>query len=329
MSPTPMSVAVVICTYTEDRWDIFVKAVESAQAQTLLPDQIVIVSEHNPPLLERARERFPNLIVTENKEPRGLSGARNSGIAASNTDLVAFLDDDAVAAPDWLERLVRCCDDPRVLGAGGRTEPLWMVTRPGWFPDEFFWTLGCSWRGLPEQRSEVRNPTGGNMVIRRKAFDEAGKFRTGIGRIGTTALGCEETELCIRMRLRWPEKIFLFEPAAVVHHQVTALRATWRYFLRRCYAEGLSKALVSRFVGASDGLSAERRHVLKVLPSGVLRGIGDTLFHFDLWGIGRAAAIVLGTLTTAAGYIIGRGAIASKENEGKWPIGQDEPKSAT
>jgi glucosyl-dolichyl phosphate glucuronosyltransferase len=324
-----MSVAVVICIYTEDRWEIFVKAVESVQAQTLLPDPIVIVSDHNPRLLERAREHFPNLIVTENKEPQGLSGGRNTGIAASNTDLIAFLDDDAVAEPDWLERMVRCCDDPRVLGAGGRTEPLWMVKRPGWLPDEFFWTLSCSWRGLPEQRSEVRNPTGGNMVLRRKAFDEVGNFRIGIGRVGTIPLGCEETELCIRMRQRWPEKLFLFEPAAVIRHQVTAPRATWRYFCRRCYAEGLSKALVSRFVGANDGLSAERRHVLKVLPSGVLREIGDTLFHFDLWGIGRAAAIVLGTLIAAAGYIIGRWAIASKVNEGKWLSGQDEPNSAT
>lgn len=300
------SVAVVICTYSEDRWDIFVKAVESAQAQTLPPDQIVIVVDHNPRLLARIREHFPSATVVENEAPQGLSGARNSGIAASHTDLIAFLDDDAIADPHWLERLVRSCDDPRVIGVGGRTEPLWMVRRPGWFPDEFFWTLGCSWRGLPTQLAEVRNPTGGNMVVRRKAFDEVGKFQVGIGRAGTIPLGCEETELCIRMRQRWTDKIFLFEPAAVIHHQITAPRATWRYFRRRCYAEGLSKALVSRFVGANDGLSAERRHVLRVLPSGILRGIGDTLFHFDLWGIGRAAAIVLGTLITAAGYVIGR-----------------------
>jgi GT2 family glycosyltransferase len=297
--------SVIICAYTENRWDIFVRAVESAVGQEPPPEEIVIVIDHNPRLLERTRGRFPDLIVTENTEAQGLSGARNSGIAASHGQLIAFLDDDAIAEPNWLERLVRCCDDPQVLGVGGCAEPMW-IKRPKWFPDEFLWVVGCSHTGLPTSKGEVRNPTGGNMCLRRQAFEQVGSFRVGMGRIGTIPMGCEETELCIRMRQLWPGRFFLHDPGSRIYHQVTGARASWAYFRSRCYAEGLSKAQVSRLVGANDGLSAERDYVFKVLPVGVLRGVGDALFHSDMSGLGRAGAIVAGVLITAAGYAVGR-----------------------
>jgi glucosyl-dolichyl phosphate glucuronosyltransferase len=298
--------SVVICAYTEDRWDVMGQGIEAVLNQSLPPDEIVVVIDHNPALLERVRQRFPQIIVTENVETQGLSGARNSGVAASHGDLVVFLDDDAVPDPDWLETLVACFDDPKVVGAGSNVAPMWMVPRPRWFPDEFYWTVGCSYRGQPTQRAEVRNPTGAGMGILREAFDAIGTFRIGIGRKGAVPLGCEETELCIRIRQRWPERVFVHEPAARVCHQITAKRATWSYFWSRCYAEGLSKALVAGLVGQGDALSAERSHVLRVLPAGILRGIGDALLHFDLGGLGRAWAIFAGTFVTAAGYAAGR-----------------------
>ena len=55
------------------------------------------------------------------------------GIALAQGALIAFLDDDAIAEPDWLVRLTNCCADPQVLGAGGIIEPLWLSKRPAWF----------------------------------------------------------------------------------------------------------------------------------------------------------------------------------------------------
>lgn len=297
--------SVVICAYTEERWHDLSAAVESVRRQSAPALEVVVVVDHNPALLARVRDELEGVVAVENCEVRGLSGARNSGIATANGSIVAFLDDDAVAAPDWLERLARGYADPRVLGVGGGVQPHWLAGRPRAFPDEFQWVVGCSYRGMPESTSRVRNVIGANMSLRRDVFAEVGGFRSGIGRVGTRPVGCEETELCIRAQRRWPDGVILFEPRAAVRHAVPANRAGWRYFASRCYAEGLSKALVTRLAGAGAGLSSERTYTFRTLPRGVARGLSDALLRGDIAGLGRAAAIVSGLLVTTAGYVVG------------------------
>ena len=140
------------------------------------------------------------------------------------------------------------------------------------------------------------------MSFRREIFDKVGNFR--LGKVGTRSRP-EETELCIRVRQQWPEGIWLYEPRARVSHRVPESRISWRYFLTRCYNEGLGKAAMVHFVGSNDGLSAERSYTLKILPSGVLHGIGDAILHGKPAGLARAGAIVAGLLVTAAGYLLG------------------------
>ncbi len=97
--------SIVICAYTETRWAELLAAVASVQSQTLLPLEIIVVIDHNPTLFERARAAIPDIVLINNEEKRGLSGARNSGIAVARGDIIAFMDEDATAAPDWLARL--------------------------------------------------------------------------------------------------------------------------------------------------------------------------------------------------------------------------------
>jgi hypothetical protein len=215
------------------------------------------------------------------------------------------MDDDAQAEPDWLPLLVCRCGDPRVLGASGTAEPMWLASRPRWFPEEFYWVVGCSYRGLPETTAEVRNLFGGCSCIKREVFERVGGFRTGIGRIGTHPLGGEETELCIRARQHWPNSTFLFEPSARIHHQVPPSRVQWKYYSSRCFWEGFSKAVIAAYVGVHDGLASERAYTLRTLPGGVARGLADTIRRGDLTGIVRAGAIVAGLAITASGYAAG------------------------
>lgn len=298
-------ISVIICAFTEKRWDVIIAAIESIQKQTLPADEIILVIDHNPHLLERARADIPGIIIIENSEPRGLSGARNSGIAVARGTFIAFLDDDAAAEPDWLAQLDNHCRNPHVLGAGGVVNPLWLGPKPRWFPEEFYWVIGCTYRGLPEKRTTVRNPYGGCTCIRKEVFDVVGGFRNGVGRIGTIPKGCEETELSIRARQHWPQKVFIYEPAARIHHQVPSTRTTWRYFCSRCYGEGISKAAITRFVGAKDSLATERSYTLRTLPLGIWRGCRDTFAQKDAFGLARASAIIIGLLATIAGYLVG------------------------
>jgi GT2 family glycosyltransferase len=300
------SVGVVICCYTERRWDPLLAALRSVQRQTRAPDRTVVVVDHNGPLLDRlAAVAGPGVVVLASTGPPGLSGARNTGVAACATTVVAFLDDDAVAEPDWLEALVAEYADPAVVAVGGRIEPRWEQGRPAWFPDEFGWVVGCSYRGQPAGRAVVRNVIGANMSVRAGALGEVGGFAESLGRTGAgVPMGGEETELCIRLAAAGGT--VLQQPAAVVHHLVPGSRGTVAYFRSRCWAEGRSKAGVSRLAGASAALSAERDYATRVLPRGVLREARRALGRGDRAAAGRGAAIVGGLLTTAAGYALGR-----------------------
>jgi hypothetical protein len=98
--------------------------------------------------------------------------------------------------------------------------------------------------------------------------------------------------------------VVLHLPAARVGHHVSADRMTWRYFRKRCWSEGISKAIVSGLAG-SDALTSERTCVARTLPRGVLRGLRDGA-RGDSYGLARAGAIVAGTAITALGFARGR-----------------------
>ncbi|MFF5937500.1 glycosyltransferase family 2 protein [Streptomyces sp. NPDC012508] len=331
--------SVVICVYTEDRWEDILAAVDSVRNQSHPAREILLVVDHNERLLARLSERFTDragheeeVRVLANAGPRGLSSGRNTGIATAQGEFVAFLDDDAVAERDWLRHFAEAYDDPRVMAVGGRTVPAWASgRRPDWFPEEFDWVVGCTYRGLPPGRVRVRNVLGGNASFRRTAFDAAGGFATGIGRDGDRRpLGCEETELCIRLSQALPDAVLLIDDRSVIHHKVPAARERFGYFRTRTYAEGLSKALVSRSVGAGKGLEAERRYTTRVLPAGVARGLRDALLGRP-GGAGRAGAIVAGVAMAAGGYV--RGALRARAggatfSSGPIPRRHDAPEVA-
>jgi glycosyltransferase involved in cell wall biosynthesis len=302
-------ISVVICVYTEDRWEDILAAVSSVRAQSRPALETLLVVDHNQVLLDRLSKEYKerdDVRVLANAGPRGLSAGRNTGIAASHGEVIAFLDDDAVAERDWLRHFAEAYTDPRVMAVGGRTMPVWASgRRPAWFPEEFDWVVGCTYKGLPSGRVQVRNVLGGNASFRRTAFDAAGGFATGIGRDGDKRpLGCEETELCIRLSRARPDAILLIDDRAVIHHRVPEAREHFAYFRTRTYAEGLSKALVARSVGADKGLESERRYTTRVLPAGVARGLRDALLARP-GGAGRAAAIVAGVSAAAGGYVLG------------------------
>jgi GT2 family glycosyltransferase len=317
-----LSVSVVICAHTERRWDDTLAAAASVRSQSYAAKELIVVVDHNRPLYERLKSALPDAAVVENQEQPGLSGGKNTGIAMATGQVVAFLDDDAVADVHWLEAMIDSYQEPGVVGVGGLTLPKWDTQRPGWFPEEFDWVIGCTYVGMPAHRAPVRNLLGGNASFRREVFEKVGGFRSGIGRAqGKRPLGCEETEFCIRLNQQMPGAVLLFDNQAKIWHRVGAERSRFAYYRSRCYAEGLSKAMVTRSVGASDGLSSERRYTTRTLPHGVVRGLADA-FHGDRSGAGRAAAIVAGLATVTAGYTVGvlTGEIGSR---GRRPTGQD------
>lgn len=302
---TPNDVSVIICTYTEERWGDLVELVNSIEQQDVTPLEIIVVIDNNPKMLERVQRELPGVVAVANTGSRGASSARNSGVKTSKGRLLVFLDDDALIPPrsNWLQQHCDAYRDSSVLGVGGTTSPLWLSRQPWWFPGEFNWVVGATYTGMPEQLAPVRNVWSCNMSIRRDIFDNVNGFRIGFGKIGKHS-SPEDTDLCIRTLQKHPGSKWLFHPFAHVMHKVPANRATWQFFTRRCYNEGLGKAHLASLVGAEDGTTSERSHLFRTLPRGVARGILDTL-RGDWKGLGRSVAIVVGTGLAVAGYLVG------------------------
>ncbi|MGA9313143.1 MAG: glycosyltransferase [Solirubrobacteraceae bacterium] len=306
-SDSSLEVSVVICAYTEQRWDELLAAVRSVQGQSVAASEIIIVIDNNPALLARVREALPDVIAEENSGGRGAGQARNRAVGLASGSIIAFLDDDAVATPEWIERAKAAFENPQVIGVGGTIEPIWEEGRPRWMAEEFYWTLGCTYPGLPTEPAPIRNLIAANMFVRREAFLELGGFRAGFGKTGTRS-GTEETDLCIRANQRWLESVWLHDPRVAVRHRVSGSRSRLSYFISRCYDEGIAKASIVEFVGGRDGLAAERFYTARILPRGFVRGLTAGL-RGDAAGLARSASIVAGLTATVAGYLVGEVAL--------------------
>jgi hypothetical protein len=135
---------------------------------------------------------------------------------------------------------------------------------------------------------------------------ECDGFAAALGRAPSARLRSgEETDLCIRIQRERPEACFYFEPRAVIWHHVPPARQTLGYFLSRCYAEGLSKALIARRSGGTGALTAELRYAALDLPRGVARAVCRSLTG-RVNELTTALAIVGGFLVTVSGYVTGR-----------------------
>jgi glycosyltransferase involved in cell wall biosynthesis/GT2 family glycosyltransferase len=259
------SFTVVVCAYTEERLTLLEAAIQSVQQQSHPVRQLILVVDHSPALFAKAMATFgANVEVVANTHRKGLAGARNSGLALALGEIVAFLDDDAQAPIGWLAGLLGGYDSSDVAGVGGSVSPIWPDPgRPSWFPSSFDWVVGCSYSGLPTKPAVVRNPLGANMSFRRALLEEIGGFDEALGRKGRRPLGCEETELAIRLRQTHRDALVLYLPEIEVIHSVSVERTRISYFMRRCFFEGRSKAAIVARVGVADGLAAERTFIAR------------------------------------------------------------------
>jgi glucosyl-dolichyl phosphate glucuronosyltransferase len=314
-------ISVVICAYTEDRWDDIVAAVESLQRQTLPPFEIVLVIDHNDSLFERAKG-LSGVLVAENSRAAGASGSRNAGVAAASGSVLAFLDDDATACPEWLEMLSRSYVGQDVVGVGGCIDPEWPTEAPAWFPEEFNWVVGCTFLGMRTTTGPVRNLIGANMSVRRDVWEGVGGFREGFGNVKSAAdvswagesraSTAEETEFCIRVSQVFPNSQWILEPRARVRHRVPSHRSTWRYFLSRSREEGLGKAVLVSAVGRDNALVEEISYASHTLPAGVARRVREAFVNRNVDGLMQSGAIVAGFSMAVAGFLERRTKVAMR-----------------
>ncbi|MFB6084993.1 MAG: glycosyltransferase, partial [Halorientalis sp.] len=145
-----MQVSVVLCTYSPDMFEHFREAADSVLAQTYDDVELVVVVDGDESVHSRVREAYGDVdrVTTHcNDENRGLLESRNRGVELASGDVVAFIDDDAIADERWIEELVATYERRDALAAGGKMVPEWVAGKPDFLPAEFYWLVGVTHRG--------------------------------------------------------------------------------------------------------------------------------------------------------------------------------------
>jgi glucosyl-dolichyl phosphate glucuronosyltransferase len=274
-----MNVTVILCTYNRCRE--LANALNSVAASTL-PDgvewEVLVVDNNNVDQTREVVESFRARYAGRFRylfEPRpGKSHALNAGIRASQSDVLAFLDDDVTVEPTWLKNLIAGLHGEEWAGAGGRIVLKWPSSLPGWLSVEgpFARHVFPGFDQGLEAKELAESPIGTNMAFRKEIFEKYGGFRTDLGPSPGTQINSlwglgpavktilhdfvlklgpashlpaprpnEDTEFGRRLitageRLR-------YEPSAVVYHAVPQNRIQKKYFLAWWFDKGRADTL--------------------------------------------------------------------------------------
>ena len=306
-----MNVSVVLCTHTMERYPALVEAAESVMRGTYEDYELVCVSDGDEAVYDRLVAEYgarPRVTPTMLDRNRGLLAARNHGAAVAGGDVVAFIDDDAVADERWLERLVDAYETRDPVAVGGKMLPQWVAGRPQFLPEEFYWLIGVSYPGSgpggdPDAEGEVRNPHGSNMSFRAEVFEALGGFETDIGgRKGDNHLQGGETELCARLRERFDEGVW-YVPDATVEHKIYEYRTKPDWLLERAFWQGYSKRGMEQFVPESTG--EERDFLGDLFTEHVPRRLKGLVFDPGWEKLLQFVFLLLCTAAVGVGYLYG------------------------
>ncbi len=249
-------ISAIICTH--NRGDYLGKSLSSVISQTLPEEnyEIIVVdngSTDNTKQVIRAFHGSRNLRYVY--EPIvGLSQARNAGWKSASGKYVAYLDDDAVANPNWLQRIIDkfVGVSPPPMSVGGRIMPIWEADRPEWLLKEMETYIGIiDWSDTPMfLTDDSLYLSGCNLAYRRTILEKSKGFNVRLGRKGHNLLSNEE--ILMQRYLRRHSLPILYDPEICVQHYVKTQCLSKNWFYRRYYWQGVSDAILEYQISILD-----------------------------------------------------------------------------
>lgn len=279
MHSSEPSISVIICT--RNRAVLLEKCLSSIEEQTLSTDafEVLVVdngsSDDTPLLLKNFSKRLPLVVITE--PVVGLSRARNTGWKNAKSDYIAFLDDDAMADPDWLASGLRSFETVRPIPAAltGPIRLVWEEKGPEWLIPDIQGCLGLLDFGtVPRQFGGLETLFGANCFFHRQVLERFGGFNERLGRLNKVLLSGEETLL--QRQIENAGDCLWYDPQVSVRHWVPASRTTRKWFYRRYYWGGVSDYFMEKILGpvmGSPGAQRERGRVQRVVRN-ILSSLG-------------------------------------------------------
>ncbi len=241
-------ISIVVLTYTEKRMNDLRELFESIDKQLYQNIEVVLVIERSDAISKFAnayKSKHPKKVFFT-KEKLGVSKARNIGVELSIGQIIAFVDDDAVLAADWSERLLESFHNyPNVIGVTGRSVPFPKSANLHGFPKSLYWAIGCTRPGDLSPRY-TNFASGVNMAFRRSAFD---KHRFQLNIIGDSqsrslvfkGLPNDENDFAVRLTTDLSSPI-LFNPSLIVLHKVYSERTNLRFIRQYAFWQGFAEA---------------------------------------------------------------------------------------
>jgi glycosyltransferase involved in cell wall biosynthesis len=246
-------ISAIICTHNRDTY--LGAAIDTLLHQDFDDEYEVIVvdngSTDDTSAVVQARQPHPRLSYVY-EATLGLSAARNAGAQAAQGEILAYLDDDAEASPQWLQALYRVYGDhPKVAIAGGRVTLLWPpgAAPPPWLSASMSGNLGAYDLG-PEPvwiTQPGLTPRGLNYSLRKSFLDAIGGFDLKLGRVGKNLLSNEE--LLMTQKALQDGWQVVYVPDALVAHNVAPERMLRGWFLRRSWWQGISECYREQMTG--------------------------------------------------------------------------------
>ncbi|GAB7120692.1 glucosyl-dolichyl phosphate glucuronosyltransferase [Natrinema pallidum] len=308
-----MKVSVVVCTYAMDRYDVFSACVDSVLAQTYEPLEIVLVVDGNEAVFERVRDDYGDLddvVLHCNDENHGISYSRTRGAKIATGDVVAFIDDDAVAEDDWVAELARGYDETDAIAVGGHVAADWVTEKPDFFPAEFYWLVGCDERGMGEHMEELRNTYGSNISFRRDVFLNVGGYDENTGRKGDRHIQAHEAPVCIRMANQYGKGV-IYNTDAVVHHKLFDYRGDFRWLVFRSFWQGYSKRIMDLLLPEASGDKNE--YLGQLMLEFVPNRLSDLVREPSAAKVKQLVTIFIFTTAVGVGYLYGLAAVDRAE----------------
>ena len=298
-----MLVSVIICTYDPAMYEHFLEAVESVQEQSYEPLEIVIVVDGTESIFRRVQQQFDSqddILVRYNEENLGVSASRTLGAELASGEVVAFIDDDAIADSHWIETLANVYAENDVLAAGGKMTGKWIDDRPRHLPEEFNWLVGVSIPNFAEPGQEVRNTFESNISFRRDVFLKLGGYNPMFGPYAEAYSHSEGAELGHRLTCTYDRGV-MYIPEAIVTHKVFPWRTELPWLLKRAFSQGCSKGRMEQMF-SSDAGAEERRFLRQLLMTSVPRRFAQLIRHLDLLGLTQLVSLGVLTGTVGLGY---------------------------
>jgi O-antigen biosynthesis protein len=191
------------------------------------PDyEVIVVDDGSTDATAAIADEYPFTVISTPN--RGLSAARNRGLAAASGEIVAYIDDDAWPDPHWLRYLVAALLDGNHAGIGGPNLP---PPRDGWIAESVGHAPGGPTHVLISD-TEAEHVPGCNMAFWKSALEAIDGFDVRFRAAG------DDVDVCWRLRDRgWT---LGFSASAVVwHHRRDSVRAFWRQQVGYGRAEAL------------------------------------------------------------------------------------------